>query len=750
MNAKKLCSLGILDIDINLTLTQSEADKYNFNIDNYNEVSDLKNLFYPEEDSNTNNTNNTNSNSTNEIDYFNHIYLSSENNLINTLLYINRAYKLKTFIEFIMPNKLDFSENTKFIHNLLIDVCNRNYLFIIENKLIDISSNIKFNINIIDDETKENIKYKTFDLFEMNDLEIKINNEELIDDSDNKSFNLDYNFDKADFFLVDLFCYKEILYKNKYNMEKFLYKIINANKQIKIILIINEKCFNGYDFTTLIEKYREIIELSDVIFCDKNELNYFYRTYHNLKNYSFDLFNRSNSNQSRVNTNSNRSLNNTSIHNNKNNINSINNINNYNTLPGTKRDSVIKKIPYNLLNNNENSNFDLIIFDNEKHRKNISRTSILFDNFFSVTIYEQIGTHMEIDSKEIFYFKLKEEKLNFYSQKIKQIYYIFIGGFLSRLIHNKSFRVCFYAGYLLLEKIIKNFLKKKIIFKIDEYNILVPNEKKTLKEKMIKQNEKILEEKKSKEKGFILDCTNLNECKIKIYNPLLDNNCAGYLLKKNIFQHLKQNGFINKNGIVLKDPDKYDKSKLNSLNKKKNILKTIHFENSANNNTNNTNINNNIKLPLIQNNYICNTIIRKSPDKEFKKEKIYSKTITNNFYKYKTIKINSNGNSKNKNKSKNGLTYENNKIEENLVKTTKNFKEKNKGNSYSKQKVLLSNIKINPNLNLTKNKKKPKFDIYSKNLFKLYRPDIKLPNDFFETKNKSHNKPKLKKVFSQL
>ena len=85
-----------------------------------------------------------------------------------------------------------------------------------------------------------------------------------------------------------------------------------------------------------------------------------------------------------------------------------------------------------------------------------------------------------------------------------------------------------------------------------------------------------------------------------------------------------------------------------------------------------------------------------------------------------------------------------------MVKTTKNFKEKNKGNSYSKQKVLLSNIKINPNLNLTKNKKKPKFDIYSKNLFKLYRPDIKLPNDFFETKNKSHNKPKLKKVFSQL
>ena len=85
-----------------------------------------------------------------------------------------------------------------------------------------------------------------------------------------------------------------------------------------------------------------------------------------------------------------------------------------------------------------------------------------------------------------------------------------------------------------------------------------------------------------------------------------------------------------------------------------------------------------------------------------------------------------------------------------MVKTTKNFKEKNKGNSYSKQKVLLSNIKINPNLNLTKNKKKPKFDIYSKNLFKLYRPDIKLPNDFFEIKDKSHKKQKIKRVHSQL
>ena len=722
MNPKKLCSLGILDININLILTESQAEKYDFNIDDYNTVSDLKNLFYPlTTDYNT------------EIDYFKHIFLSSDNNLINTLLYINRAYKPKTFIEFIMPNKLDFSSNTKFVHNLLIDVCNMNYLFIVENKIIDVNSNIKFNINIIDEETKENIETKTFDLFEMNDLEIKINNNEndnenLNENNDSVLFNLDYNFDKADFFLVDLFSYKELLYKNKYDIEKFLYKVIGDNKQIKIILIINKNCFTGYDFTALIEKYREIIELSDYIFCDRKEINYFLRTYSNLKN-CIDINNGNSSITSKD--------------------NSINN----NYLPGINKDLLNKKIPYNLINNaNENSNLDLIMFDNEKHRKNIPRISILFDSYFSsITLYEQIGTHMEIDTKETFHFKLKQEKVDLFLKSGKIYYYIFIGGFLSRLIHNKSFRVCFYAGYLLLEKIFKNTIKKKNIFKIDDYNVLVPNEKKGLKDKLIKLNEKILEDQKCKEKGFVLDCTNLNECKIKIYNPLLDTNCASYLLKKNIFKHLKNKGFINKNGIVLKDPDKYEKNKFNIVQKKKKI-KPIFLDYD------------NFKLPVIQNNNnICLTAKKTNEYLSLKKinkdkEKTYYKTI-NNFYGQKKLNAkpnpynnkNINDNSKTKNKLKAGLFNENNKMEEYSLRTTKNFKVKKNINSNPKKKIVINNIKLNEvknKLDLTRNKKIPKYDVYSKHLFQLYRPDIKLANDFFEIKNKSHKKKKLKRVYS--
>ena len=729
MNPKKLCSLGILDINLNLTLTQSQTEKYDFDIDNYNTVSDLKNLFYPL------------TSNDNEVDYFKHIFISSDNDLINTLLYINRSFKSKTFIEFIMPNKLDFSSNTAFIHNMLIEVCNMNYLFIIENRILDTSSNIKLIINIIDDETKESIQYKTFDLFEMNDLEIRINNEENNDYIDNHIFNLDYNFDKVDFFLIDLFLFKELFYKNKYDMEQFLYKVINNNKQIKIILVINKNCFTGYDFTSLIEKYKEIIELSDIIFCDKSEMNYFFRTYNNMKSFGTELFNKSN-HQSKIN-NSNKS---------KTNTNSYNN--------GTNepiKDLLMKKIPFNLIDKNENRGLDLMIFDNEKHRKNIPRITILSDNFHFITIYEQSGPHMEVETKEIFYFKLNEQKLDFFSKSGKKYYYIFIGGFLSRLIHNKSFRVCFYAGQLLLEKIYKNIIKKKNIFKIDDYNVLVPNEKRSVKKKILRMNEKIMEEQKLKEKGFVLDCTNLNECKIKVYNPLLDNNCASYLLKKNIFDHLKNHGFINKNGIVLKDPDKYEKTKSN-VSQKKNNIKPLFFET--------TNFNN-LKLPMIKNNnnIICQTAKRTKDNLILKdiikeKEKKYYKTI-NNFYRLNNLKIknnknynkNSNNNSKNKIKLNLGLLNENNKIDEYFGKIAKNINGKNKANRNFKNKYLLKNIKLNKikdKINLTKNKKLPKYNVYSKYLFQLYSPDIRLMDDFLETKSKSNKQRKLKRVHSQI
>lgn len=48
--------------------------------------------------------------------------------------------------------------------------------------------------------------------------------------------------------------------------------------------------------------------------------------------------------------------------------------------------------------------------------------------------------------------------------------------------------------------------------------------------KKFQENEKLF----SKENKFILYCTNLLKSREKDYNPLFDENCSGYLLKKQI------------------------------------------------------------------------------------------------------------------------------------------------------------------------------------------------------------------------
>ena len=726
MNPKKLCSIGILDIELNLILYKSQAEKNKFDINNYNKVQDLKNLFY----SNDNNENN--------IDYFKHIFLSSENTLINTLLFINRAYKTKTFIEFIMPNHLDFSESTKFVKNLLIDVCNRNYLFIIENRLLDVPSKIIFNIKIIDDDTKEMIQSKTFELFEMNDLEIDLNikenndsesNEDKYNKKNNPKYNIrmEYTFDKTDYFLIDLFLFKELIGKNKIDMINFIYNIINKKKNILIILIMNNKCFEGIEFTSLLDIYKEIIELSDIIFCSKNELNYFFKTYNDLK--KINIFD--------------GNFKNFSIINKKNNNNGNENNKNNSILPKIYKN---KNIPQTLLNINE-IDLDLIIIDNDKHRKNIPRISILLDNFESATIYSQSGANMDIDYSEIFYFKMKQTKLNINNdnnEKNEKYFYFFIGGFLSRYIYTKSFRVCFFAGFLLLKKILKNIFKKKYLFNIDEYNVLVPNEKKTLKEKIMQQNLKIFKEKASKENGFILDCTNINGCKIKNYNPLLDDNCASYLLNKNNFEHLKKHGFINKNGIILKDPGKYEKTKYHTVSKKKN-LKPIYIEL---NNINKRNNNFNKKL--------YNTLKISSGNSKENKNNKYSKTI-NSFYRIKNRKnifINYQNNNK-ANLFKNNLIAKSNKKEEYSTlfsRTSKNFNFNIKNSpikDIKKKNVIMEKFGTNNTKSLNKNRqaKMPKYEKYKKYLFQLYRPDIKF-SEFLE--REESKKGKIKRNYSQI
>ena len=114
-------------------------------------------------------------------------------------------------------------------------------------------------------------------------------------------------------------------------------------------------------------------------------------------------------------------------------------------------------------------------------------------------------------------------KIEYLHSNVGKFYHIFIAGFLSRLIHEKSLKVYVGAGDLLMKKSLFLFMNNiDYIIDIDQFNVLVPSIKKNKKRKINKKIIKKYEELASKENKFILDCTNMEKSKKKEYNSLLD------------------------------------------------------------------------------------------------------------------------------------------------------------------------------------------------------------------------------------
>ena len=541
MTTKKLCSIGILDININLVLRYNEAKNLKFNLESYNNLEDLKVLFQMKTLRNgTTNKNklNNNDNKKNPIDnsldfnYMDFITLTSDNYLINTLLYINRASKIKTFIEFIMPNQLEYDDNKKFIKNFIEDVLVNNYFFIVENSIMDSPSKIKLIIKILDDDKGEVISFKTFELFEGNAVDIERIEENNIN-NDEKSIQkifldkINYNFNKTNYLIIDLREIKELLldYENIFN---FLYKIVNNYFTLTIIIIIDEN-INEQNINELFT-IKKILELSDIIFCFKNNMNNFLKSFYSL----------------------------------------------------IKRD-ISEKNPskiFFLPKNEENlNNLDLITKDFDKYRQNIPRISIIFEEFNLVHLYKQHFSNKSLSYEKIFpLFLIKELDLTdnvkkFIYSNSNKLYHIFIGGFLSRYIYNNPFEICLKVGNLLMKKTINIFMsKREFNINQDKYNIEVKSKNNMLMKKI----KKLM----LKEKHFILDCTNKAKSQKKEYNILSDNNCLGFLTKKyysgkkkNITLMKKIDLFLNKNrnssGLFLYNTY-INKNNLNNINNNSN------------------------------------------------------------------------------------------------------------------------------------------------------------------------------------
>ena len=414
MQTKRICSLGILDININIFIYESQMLDMKLNIDSYNTIDDLSKLcqilnsnIYLNNNSDINNKEEEKIKSYNNFE--NCITLDSDNCLINTLLYINKAYKIKTFIEFIIADKLTFIENNKYLKNLIDEILSKNYLFIIESdKGKKNFSRINFIIKIVDDLIDTIKSTKKFELIGNN----KMNSEDCFYNSnDNYEFekkfinHFNYNFNKIDFFIIDLKEIRKILIKEK-NIYNFILKIINRFSRLKIILIIDEDIITNNSEKEEISSTKKFIELCDIIFSFKKNLNNFLKYYYTLN----------------------------------------------------KRKLIDKnpsKIFFVLNSKNLNLNtIDLITKDFNKTRKNIPRTSILFDQFNSIQIYEQDIKNKNLSYNNIFSLfliqeEMTEEKKDFLTSNSNKLYHIFISGFLSRLVYNKPFDICFEVGNLL-------------------------------------------------------------------------------------------------------------------------------------------------------------------------------------------------------------------------------------------------------------------------------------------------------------
>ena len=507
MSIIRLSAIGNLDIEINFILRLSEAKYMKFDISKIKSPVDLKEVFCSEENINYDEEKP-------KINYLDYISLSSKNDFITTLLFINRAFKNKTFVELIMLNQIEFRNETSFLKGLIRKICVKNYFFLVENKIFDIPSSIKFNIKILNDDNDDIISSKSFQLFERNAS--VYNNEE-------KDLNLfdkiNYNFDNTQFFIANFSEF--IKYKNDdcEEISLFYKNLISNASNIKIITIFNENCINTLSEIQVLDLFKDILSYSDYIFSDRKTLNNFYIYY-----------------------------------------NKIYNDNNY--------------------INEEND--DLILKDNDKKRKIIDRITILLEDLDLFQIYIQKGIKMELIFNESYTGNLiwksqNEEKeinnIKLINSNKKLLNGIFIGSFLSRLLYGKTMKTCITAGCLSVKNML-GMIKNNInyITDIDLYNVVVPfrkQSKRELIEKELYENQlKLFKQ----EKGFVLDCTNINASKKKEYNPLMDIYCQNFVFSKNNFTHLKKLGFINKKGNILKDPDLIQNKKYNNTNYQNNKL----------------------------------------------------------------------------------------------------------------------------------------------------------------------------------
>ena len=501
---KNIKAIGFdLQFDLILSLTNEQYESFNINF------SEINNLEYIKEKFNEN--------------IFSFIKLSSNNFLFNIILFINRANIIKSNIKYIIPFVYNISKEISFINDIIYNILKNEGIFLIPLNLTKKIADIKFIFNLIENNkiisTKKYFIQNNCDYTEnrdnIDDNNINNNNNNKIDNNSknklkkNKKVNSNINkideakikslinsLNKCDFVLTTSDNINHLI--EIFKEHKSFDKIIKYFELKKLCII--------YDIPLMKNFAEKIISVTDIYFFEQSDLNLFF------------------------NTNNNKS----------------NNNNNNNFIKNKKE--IFKLINYIIkqIEQKDNKTLKIEIIIDKLMEINIIQhdpgTQLLIENFKdSILVF---GNKKFINNKN------EEIILDNNYNYLKSIY---IGAFLSRLFYSKTYNTCLIVSIKCLLKAIKLFKNNLNYLKEDNNTYYTTLVKKNLNHSKSVQNLKY----SKLESQFILDGKNICEMNSKnAYNSLYDDNCISFFESINNRNFLYKQGFLNKKGKILADPDR--------------------------------------------------------------------------------------------------------------------------------------------------------------------------------------------------
>lgn len=478
----KIIGLGPLQLELVLLLTKQQSEQFKIKLSEINSIEDCKSFLQ------------------NEKTILDLIGIKSSNVAINSLLYLNKVTKRKSFVEYLLLSQPVYE--FPFMSSIVQHVTEQNYFFLLENNFFPFPTRISFSIKVLGEKDVP-IETKSFDLCP----NIKTPLPEFLTETNlHDRFNCDLG--TADYFLIDL---NDIIKLNcavsSMTIVHFFKSLIESNKNLRIITIMPDTL----DISN--QMIEEFMFITDIFVMERKG-----------------------------------------------------------TLAMIEQIDNVKEE----YKSHHKKNDELYFIKEIRNRINRSKTGIIIDNLKTVTIIHQLpGTKIVSyhSSFELDFFpsNISEGLYNDYMKltnvNYKELKSIFLGGFISELIYDRSFICCIRMGEEILKRAIEIF-RFGMEFPLDEdfYEISKQMEE--------KEKDKSKDKLPNKEKNFILDCINIQTSKLKEYNSFYDKNLAKHFSSKNVRNHLRKVGFINGDSNILLDPD----NKMFSITTDRKLIQNYEIE----------------------------------------------------------------------------------------------------------------------------------------------------------------------------